>query len=161
MRYLTVGCFVLALTACQSTQAPPQKVAKNSAKQVASEEKSDVVNRITPLYPVAAAKAGEMGCATIDYVVTPSLEVEKMTVIDATAEYFAQEAMNVIPKWGWSNLGEGVITEPLLMRTRFEFCIKNGEGNCAEEAVNERTSCRGDDTMFAVGSLVKRRYYKF
>lgn len=156
MRYVTAGCFVLALTACQSTQVPPQEGTKNSAKQVASEEKSNVVNRITPLYPVAAAKAGEMGCATIDYVITPSLEIEKMTVIDATAKHFAQEAMNVIPKWGWSNLDEGVITEPLLMRTRFEFCLKNGEGNCTEEAVNKRTSCRGDDTMFVVGSRVKR-----
>lgn len=158
MRYLSLGFIFVSLAACETTQN--QQRENNPVEQKTSKSRSDknaVVKRFAPRYPVNAAKTGEIGCATIEYVVTPSLEIIETKVIEATADHFATESMKVIPRWGWSNLSNGIITAPVTRTTRFEFCLNDGSNNCTIEKVNKRTSCSGEDVVIAAGSVIRRR----
>lgn len=158
MRYLSLGLIIVSLSACESSQnRQPENTTFEQKVSKSHRDNNGVVRRFAPRYPINAAKTGEMGCATIEYVITPSLEITEMEVIDATAGHFATESMKVIPKWRWSNLSDDVITSPVTRRTRFEFCLKDGSNNCTVEEVNKRTSCSGEDVVVAAGSVIRRR----
>lgn len=158
MRKFSRIVMAILLAGCQSSNSSiaPEIAAAERAADTATAGSSTVVTRFPPLYPVKAAKAGEDGCATIDYVITPELTISQVEVVKATADHFAIEASKVIPRWKWGNLPEGTITEPMKLRTRFEFCLSKTDVSC-EVAVREAPSvCPGDDVVVAAGSRIKR-----
>ena len=148
-------CATICLSACQTTPSPDSRFA---SLQVSSQPHAtgpfSALPRVEPLYPIEEAKAGGEGCATIEYVVTPDYQLHDIVSRDFSSRFFAREAKAAILKWQWQQLPAGLLTEPVKLQTRFEFCLENGEGRCAAEQLNARTQCRGDDLLPVVGHRV-------
>ncbi|MEE2002559.1 energy transducer TonB [Alkalimonas sp. MEB108] len=148
MRLLLLCAGMLLLFGCSSNDTP--EAASASGPQVANE-----FQRFAPRYPVEEARAGREGCATVRYLLTPSLLVEQVEVLDATSRHFANESAAVVPRWNWQSLGADRVAEPTWFETRFEFCLETGRGNCSPEQLQQRTTCRGDDVVSSVGYRVR------
>ena len=150
-------CAVITLSACQTTTQPSPDARFASLPVTNQPHASGLFRdlaRLGPRYPVEEARAGGEGCATIEYVVTPDYQLHDVVALDASNRFFAREAKAAILKWQWQQLPAGLLTEPVKLQTRFEFCLENGEGRCAAEQLNARTQCRGDDLLPVVGHRV-------
>ncbi len=148
-------CAAITLSACQTTPSPDSRFASLPvSSQPHATGPFSALPRVEPLYPIEEAKAGGEGCATIEYVVTPDYQLHDIVSSDFSSRFFAREAKAAILKWQWQQLPAGLLTEPVKLQTRFEFCLENGEGRCAAEQLNARTQCRGDDLLPVVGHRV-------
>ncbi len=148
-------CAAITLSACQTTPSPDSRFASLPvSSQPHATGPFSALPRVEPLYPIEEAKAGGEGCATIEYVVTPDYQLHDIVSRDFSSRFFAREAKAAILKWQWQQLPAGLLTEPVKLQTRFEFCLENGEGRCAAEQLNARTQCRGDDLLPVVGHRV-------
>ncbi|MFN3899657.1 MAG: energy transducer TonB [Alishewanella aestuarii] len=148
-------CAAITLSACQTTPSPDSRFASLPvSSQPHATGPFSALPRVEPLYPIEEAKAGGEGCATIEYVVTPDYQLHDIVSRDFSSRFFAREAKAAILKWQWQQLPAGLLTEPVKLQTRFEFCLETVEGRCDPEQLNARTQCRGDDMLPAVGYRV-------
>ncbi|MCH8536225.1 MAG: energy transducer TonB [Alkalimonas sp.] len=158
-QYLTAFVGSIILLGCSNTTPPPPEqfpdLPLTEAELLTPQWQE--LERITALYPVEDARAGNNGCATIEYVITPDYQLADIKIIDATSRHFALEAARAITRWSWSELAPGKLTEPVKTRTRFEFCLEHNEGDCEESRLQQERQCRGSDVILAVGHIVRGR----
>ena len=114
------------------------------------------VKRFAPRYPEDQVVSRKQGCATIEYVVTAEHKIENIRLINSTHKSFAREAKNVIPKWNWQALSGAGMDKPIKLRTRFEYCLEDGKGNCAINKLIARSQCPGNDVVASVGTLISK-----
>ncbi len=98
---------------------------------------------------------GNNGCAAVEYVITPDYQIKDIRLVHATSKHFAREAMLSVRKWQWADLPQGIITEPVKTKNRFEYCVETSEGYCAESRLRQERQCSGEDVLFAVGYRVR------
>ncbi|GHG71294.1 biopolymer transporter TonB [Alishewanella longhuensis] len=155
---LTLFSALLTLTACQSAStAIPSKYTELAVTEgLLATAQYQSLDRIETRYPIEGARDGKDGCATLEYVITPDYQISEVQIVDASARYFAREAVQALQKWQWQSVPAGLITTPVKTQTRFEFCLENKEGRCALEQIAKRTSCRGVDALPVVGYRVMR-----
>ncbi|KFZ30414.1 hypothetical protein IDSA_10125 [Pseudidiomarina salinarum] len=156
MKYLILALASLFLFACQS-QAPSKdyKVGNlNTVEGLLTGPEWADLQRFPPRYPVEEALSGTEGCATVEYVITPDYTVQDISVIESTSKEFAAAAKENIEKWKWSELPAGRLQEPVRTQTRFEFCLEEFAGKCAEEKLANNSQCTGADVVASVGRRV-------
>lgn len=107
------------------------------------------LRRFPPRFPEAAAQAGEMGCATVEYVILPNYQVTDIFVVASSGREFSRSAQRVISRWSWKSLPAGLLTEPIKTRTRFDFCFPGASPSCGQ--LLPRDTCPGDDVMRTMG----------
>ena len=154
-QYLTALVGSIILIGCGSTP-PPAKFSDlplSEATLLSSEWQE--LQRFEAAYPVDEARAGNEGCATVEYVITPDYQITDINTIDSTSKHFAKQAQRVITRWNWSDVTPGKLTEPVKTRTRFEFCLEETAGHCAESRLEQERQCRGEDALFSVGFRVR------
>ncbi|NVK56178.1 MAG: energy transducer TonB [Alteromonadaceae bacterium] len=154
MRYLIATGLLVALAGCQSVN---QTDSVSSAQPGAIENYSTInqsINRFPPRYPPKAAMNTLEGCATLEYTLTLEHKVIDIQVLDSDSSLFAKEAVKVISKWDWSALSDTVLSVPVRLQTRFEYCLENSSGRCTAESLASRTNCRGADVVISAGRRV-------
>ncbi|MCL1036760.1 energy transducer TonB [Shewanella submarina] len=157
MKYVMSAFALLALTACQSTGSSdnPEYAGLTMTDGEMSKAKWRQLERYEPIYPKSDAKNRRVGCATLEYVITPDYQVQNIEVIDASRSSFANAARKSIRKWSWQQVPTGNLQQPIKTRTRFEFCINDGSGNCANEKLLNNSQCSGTDVISVVGTLIR------
>ncbi|SEB01083.1 energy transducer TonB [Alkalimonas amylolytica] len=152
------GTFVgiAGLVGCSSNQSSKQfsDLPLTEAALLAPEWRS--LQRYEARYPIEEASAGNDGCATIEYVITPDYQITDVQTTHATSRYFAQQARHAITRLSFSNAAPGNLTEPVKTRTRFEFCLQNNDDDCSVSVLQQERHCQGTDALFSIGSRVKR-----
>lgn len=151
-------CAAITLSACQTTvkSSPDGRFANLPVtNQLHATGPFRDLARLEPMYPVEEARGGGEGCATIEYVVTPDYQLYDVVSRDASSRFFAREARAAVSRWQWQQLPAGLLTEPVKLQTRFEFCLETVEGRCDPEQLNARTQCSGDDVLPVVGYRVR------
>lgn len=157
-RTALIGFFVgmVLLAGCSSNQSSEQfsDLPLTEAALRAPEWRS--LQRYEALYPVDEARAGNSGCATVEYVITPDYRITDVKTTHSTSRHFAQQARQAITRLNFANVASGILTEPVKTRTRFEFCLQNNDGDCAVSMLQQERHCQGTDAFFSIGSRVKR-----
>ncbi len=143
------------LVGCKSTPTQQYQDLKIIEADLLS-QRWENLERSLPLYPVHYARAGKEGCATIEYVITPSYEIKDINVISSTKQGFAKQAIHNIKQWGWSKLDKGILREPIKTSTRFEFCLESADKHCAKKSFLQNSECSGEDLIYLIGSEIKR-----
>jgi TonB family protein len=105
------------------------------------------VERDTLRYPSRASSNSTSGCATVNYILTPSNEVKDVRVVKATDKGFAQAAKRAIEKWDFSKVDGAFVETDTPKQTRFEFCKDVSTETCL---VKQNSYCEGDDVIAAV-----------
>ena len=146
---------LLLLSGCVSA---PQKSEDYSKLALSDgellQDKWQGLNRTAAIYPLQAAQSRTSGCATVEYVITPEYQIRNLIVTEASNRVFNKSAKAVVSRWDWSGLPKGLLSAPVKTQTRFNYCIESEDISCAE--VMERFSCSGDDSLAAIGSIVKQ-----
>jgi len=145
----------MLLFACSSTDG---NLNYQDVELISYEEQRKIyqhTDRFPPRYPVAHAMSGTNGCATVEYVITPSLKASDIVLIDASRVGFGKEAKKVIEKWHWSPASTTASVVPVKARTRFEFCVKDEEGDCSRQSLQSKTECSEGDLITVVGSKIR------
>ncbi|MDP4536560.1 energy transducer TonB [Alkalimonas collagenimarina] len=155
-KYFTALVASLLLIGCSSTQPPEQFPDLPLTEAELLTPKWQGLQRYEARYPIEDARAGNDGCATIEYVITPDYQITAIQTIDSTGRHFARQAREAIQRMDLTQIAPATLTEPVKTRTRFEFCIENNEGDCDESRLQQERQCRGTDALFSVGFMVKR-----
>ncbi|WP_462158155.1 energy transducer TonB [Pseudoalteromonas sp. GB56] len=156
MKYLYFSAALVALVGCQSNGQSVQEKEIAQAAPSNSATLVEQIKRFPPRYPISQAKAGNQGCATVEYVISPTNEVSDVKVLEASHTDFAQEAQAVVSKWRWEQLPEGAITAPTTIQTRFEFCLAEQKGQCDMEKLVAKIQCSGtEDVVASIGRRVR------
>lgn len=151
---LTLCSALLTLTACQTTPSAMQYPELRVTDGLLATAQWQALSRVEPMYPIEAARDGKMGCATLEYVITPDYQITDVRIVETTARYFAREAEKSLQKWQWQSMPAGLISTAVKTQTRFEFCLENQEGRCAAEQLANHNVCSGTDVMPVVGYRV-------
>ena len=145
-----------ALVSCSSTVTPVKHQQLKLTENELASAKWQTLKRLDALYPIEAARQGEEGCATIEYVITPDYQIEDVKIVAASKHYFGKTAKNAVKNWQWQQLTPGIITTAVKTQTRIDFCVQWGDKSC--ETVSERLDCPGQDLLFTTANRVKYRH---
>ncbi|WP_194755956.1 energy transducer TonB [Aliidiomarina indica] len=149
--YLSVAALAaLVIAGCTSTEPTDSSYADVPLSQgeLQKDKWSDLI-RFSPRYPEQAVMQSSEGCATIEYVITPDNTIHDLHVVTATNRLFGVSASNVVHNWNWSDLPQGIISEPVKTQTRFEFCFDRADQPCTE--IQPVHACPGDDVIYSRG----------
>ena len=146
---------VLILVGCKSTPTEQYLDLQITEAELLS-KKWENLERLLPLYPIKYARAGKEGCATVEYVITPSYEIKDIKVVSSTSKGFAKQAEFSIKKWKWSKLDKGLLQEPIKTSTQFQFCLESSDAHCAKKSFLQNNQCTGKDVIYLIGSEIKR-----
>ena len=113
------------------------------------------LKRFSAKYPIKAAKKRKAGCATVEYVITPSYQIKNIVVTERSDRVFIKSSKKAVYQWKWKDLPKGLIKSPIKTRTRFDYCVESIDKSCDE--VIKSFSCSGTDSISSIGSIVKRR----
>lgn len=152
LKLIITGCF-LVLTGCTSTYHI-QNTDVNMIDGELLQPKWQDLQRTAARYPMAAAMKSKAGCATIEYVITPSYKITNVVVTESSDRVFVRNSKKALYNWKWTNVPQGLIESPIKTRTRFDFCVESNELSCDE--VIKNFSCAGTDSISSIGTLVKR-----
>ncbi len=156
MKSAALSLLLVILFGCNTTTGKQEQQTRDvSTDDKPSQSMLSNINRFPPRYPMRHARSGTEGCATIAYTLQPNLALRDVQVVDATEAAFAEEAMKVIRRWEWAGLTGKEITEPLHLKTRFEYCLEDGSGRCTISRLTPKTRCSGDDLIASVGSKMQ------
>lgn len=148
--YLLSTFFIGACATAPKLEYASVPLTPNALKQ----SQWQALDRFPARYPVQAVKRSLQGCVTLEYVITPSYAVKDIKVIASSSMAFERSAQNVIKAWDWSQLPEGIITQPLKTQTRFEYCLNEPDAPCDTDTI--KSVCPGDDIIMSAGSIIKR-----
>ena len=151
--YIALTTLVLLANGCSSTQNEVEYPNLGVSYDALKVPELSQMNRFPARYPAKAVVKNVEGCATIEYVITPTFDVSDVKVISSTQDYFAESAKNVIQKWEWSQLPKGVLNLPFKTQTRFEFCLDQPNSPCSSRALSNE--CPGEDVVYSIGSFVR------
>lgn len=154
MRYVIAASLLGFLAGCSATDSSSD-VSSHAPDASAKVSSLEDLQRFPPRYPKQQAINGTEGCATIEYVVGTDRKVSAVEAVSATNKDFAREARKVVSRWKWQSVSEAAFQTPLKFQTRFEFCLDQGNGNCAASVLATRGECSGDDVIAVVGRRVK------
>jgi len=154
MRYVIAASLLGLLAGCSATDSS-NEVSSHATGTSAKESSLADLKRFPPRYPKQQAINAREGCATIEYVVGTDREVTAVEVVSATNKDFAREASKVVRRWKWQSVSETAFQAPLKFQTRFEFCLENGNGNCADSVLATKDQCTGNDVIAVVGRRFK------
>jgi TonB family protein len=144
-----LGC-ASTLIATQSVAAYESADSSYHENSIPIQNKPDAwasVERDTLRYPSRASSNSTSGCATVNYILTPSNEVKDVRVVKATDRGFAQAAKRAIEKWDFSKVDGAFVETDTPKQTRFEFCKDVSTETCL---VKQKSYCDGDDVIAAV-----------
>lgn len=149
-RYLGMALAALVLSGCASTTTDSTYTDLSVTQGELKQDKWSDLNRFPPRYPEQAVMQSSEGCATVEYVITPDNELHDVRVVTATNRLFGTSATNVVQNWNWSDLPNGIISEPVKTQTRFEFCFNASDQLCT--GVEPVNACPGDDVIYSRGT---------
>ena len=145
----------LTLIGCQSTPVKEYDKVQLIDAELLS-EKWQGLERFPPPYPIENARAGKEGCASVEYVITPSNEIENIKVISSTNKHFAKQAKLNVKDWKWSQLASNILQKPIKTTTQFQFCLETGDGHCSDKSSFRNSQCTGEDVIYSIAYKIKR-----
>ena len=143
----------LVLVGCQSVPTKQYENLPFTAAALLSKQ-WEQLERFPPLYPVEEALTGNEGCVTVEYIIAPNYEIKDIKVLTASSKHFAKQAKRNVAKWHWSALPQGLLQQAIKTATHYQFCLETGDGHCAIKNAFENSQCRGEDTIYVVGTRI-------
>ncbi|MGK4474469.1 energy transducer TonB [Aeromonas molluscorum] len=150
-KIIVLSVALLGVSACsqqsQSLDFGPRPL--SSASDVAANWQPS--HKVEPRYPKEAVAAGEMGCATLEYLITPSGEAAQMRIVSRTDERFSDAAIEALSRWQWQPTEFNKSHQTLKSQTRFDFCIElNGEP-CKRSLLDQ--TCEGSSSVTSTAKI--------
>ncbi len=79
------------------------------------------IERTEPVYPLAARLAGLSGSVTLDYTVSPSGEVQNVSVASSDREEFAWAAAEAVGRWRYVPAAREGAAVPVRLQVKVMF----------------------------------------
>ena len=146
---------LLVLAGCSATPSSSPYASLGLSEGELLKPQWQSLTRYQARFPIEEARNGNDGCATISYVILPDNSVQDLQVESFTSRHFAKQAKESVQSWKWAELPSGLIAQPVRTRTRFEFCLEQGDGHCQAEKLREYGHCQGEDVVYSIAHRIK------
>lgn len=151
MRSLFLSAATLMVCAC-SQQSPPLDLgprALSTPAEIAANWQPS--RKIEPRYPRDAVAAAEMGCATLEYLITPAGEAAQVRIVSRSDERFSDAAIEALSRWQWQATEFNKSHQVLKGQTRFDFCIEVNGQPCEQAPLAQ--TCQGRDPVISTARI--------